>query len=69
MNQWLNLAMILEPGIFKLVMDIRAMAAKHPTLADPAAQQAFIAAVVGAAATVDDAAAAKWAADKAAHGG
>lgn len=65
----LQLAFMLEPKIPGLIADFRALIAKHPALADPAAQQAFIAALMQAAATVDDATVAKWAADQAAQAG
>ncbi len=64
---WINLAMALEPGIFAIVKDIKAMIAKHPALQDPAAQAALVTALGQAAIAVDDAALAKWAADQAAH--
>jgi 2-hydroxychromene-2-carboxylate isomerase len=67
MNPWLTLALQLEPAIPVLIADFRALFAKHPALADPAAQAAFVAAIGQAAATVDDATMAKWAADQAAH--
>ncbi len=69
MNPWLTLALQLEPGILTLIKDWRAVIAKHPALADPAAQAAFIAALGQAASDVDDAALAKWAADQAANKG
>jgi hypothetical protein len=65
MNPWLQLILAVEPGIPVLIADIRALIAKHPALADPAAQQAFIAALGQAAISVDDATMAKWAVDQA----
>jgi hypothetical protein len=50
-----------------LVADIKALFAKHPALADPAAQQAFITALAEAAISVDDQALALIAADQASH--
>lgn len=65
MNQYLALAIQLEPLLPVLIKDFRDLVSRHPALADPAAQQAFIAALMQAAATVDDATVAKWAADQA----
>jgi hypothetical protein len=67
MNPWLTLALQLEPAIPILVKDLSALFAKHPALADPAAQQAFITALAQAAISVDDQALALIAADQAAH--
>ena len=64
---WLALLLQVEPLIPQIVADFRAIIAKHPALADPAAQQAFIAALAQAAITVDDQALALIAADQAAH--
>jgi hypothetical protein len=64
---WLTLLLQLEPAIPGLVADFKSLFAKHPALADPAAQQAFIAALAKAAADVDDATLAAIAADQAAH--
>jgi len=64
---WLALAMQLEPAIPQIVKDLRALFARHPALADPAAQAAFIAALGQAAVSADDEALALIAADKAAH--
>lgn len=69
MNPWLTLALQLEPDIPILIASFRKLIAKHPALAGPAAQNAFIAALMQAAATVDDATVAKWAADQAAQKG
>ena len=66
---WLSLLLQLEPAIPGLIADFKALFAKHPALADPAAQAAFIAALAQASSTVDDAALALIAQDKAAHGG
>ena len=63
----LQLAFMLEPKIPQLIADFKAIIQRHPALADPAAQQAFIVALVQAAGTVDDATMAKWAADQAAN--
>ncbi len=65
--EWLKLLLAIEPSIPGLVADLRAIFAKHPSLADPAAQAAFIAAVAQAASNTDDATLALIAADKAAH--
>ncbi len=67
MNPWLTLILQLEPAIPILIKDLRAVFAKHPALADPAAQAAFIAALGQAAADVDDQALALISADQAAH--
>ncbi len=64
---WLTLLLQLEPMIPGLVADIKSLFAKHPALAEPAAQQAFIMALAQAAISVDDAALALIAADQAAH--
>lgn len=64
---WLTLLLQLEPAIPGLVADFKALFAKHPALADPAAQAAFIAALAKASADVDDATLAAIAADQAAH--
>ena len=64
---WLTLLLQLEPMIPGLVADFRALFAKHPALADPAAQAAFIAAMAGAASSVDDATLAAIAADQQVH--
>ena len=66
---WLQLLLAVEPAIPGLIADIKALIKKHPALADPAAQAAFIAALGQAAVSVDDEALALIAADKAAHGG
>lgn len=66
---WLTLLLQLEPAIPGIVADLKALFAKHPALADPAAQAAFIAALGQAAANTDDATLALIAADQAAHGG
>lgn len=66
---WLTLLLQLEPMIPGLVADLKALFAKHPALADPAAQAAFIAALAQASSTVDDQALALIEADKAAHPG
>lgn len=65
---WLTLLLQLEPLVPALVKDLKALFAKHPALADPAAQAAFIAALGQAAASTDDATLALIAADQAAHG-
>lgn len=67
MNPWLTLALQLEPAIPILVKDLKTLFAKHPALADPAAQAAFIAALGQAAADTDDQTLALIAADQAAH--
>jgi 2-hydroxychromene-2-carboxylate isomerase len=64
---WLALLLQIEPMIPGLVADFRALFAKHPALADPAAQAAFIAALAAAAASTDDKTLALIAADQAAH--
>ncbi len=64
---WLQLLLAVEPAIPGLIADLKALFAKHPALADPAAQAAFIAALAQAAASVDDATLALIAADQAAH--
>ena len=61
----LQLAFALEPMIPGLIADFKALFTKHPALADPAAQAAFIAALAQAAMAVDDATIAKWTADQA----
>ena len=66
---WLTLLLQLEPLVPALVADLKALFAKHPALADAAAQAALIAALGQAAATTDDATLAIIAADQAAHGG
>lgn len=66
---WLTLLLQLEPMVPALVADLKALFAKHPALADAAAQAAFVAALGQAAATTDDATLAIIAADQAAHGG
>lgn len=64
---WLTLLLQLEPAIPGLIADFKALFAKHPALADPAAQAAFIAAIGQAAANTDDATLALIAADQKAH--
>jgi hypothetical protein len=64
---WLTLLLQLEPMIPALVADFKALIKKHPALADPAAQAAFVAALAQAAASADDQALALIAADQAAH--
>ena len=64
---WLQLLLAVEPAIPGLIADFKALFAKHPALADPAAQAAFIAALGQAAVSADDEALALIAADKAAH--
>lgn len=64
---WLALLLQIEPMIPGLVADFKALFAKHPTLSDPTAQAAFIAAVASAASTTDDATLALIAADQAKH--
>jgi hypothetical protein len=64
---WLQLFLLIEPSIPGLVADFKALIAKHPALSDPAAQQAFLAALMQAASSVDDAALAAIAADQAKH--
>ena len=64
---WLTLLLQLEPLVPGIVADLKALFAKHPALADPAAQAAFIAALGQAAANTDDATLAIIAADQAAH--
>lgn len=66
---WLQLLLQIEPAIPGIVKDLKALFAKHPELADPAAQAALIAALGQAAASTDDATLAIIAADQAAHGG
>lgn len=66
---WLQLLLQLEPAVPGIIADIKALFAKHPALADPAAQAAFIAALATAASTADDQALALIAADQAAHPG
>jgi len=64
---WLTLLLQLEPMVPGLIADFKALFAKHPALADPAAQAAFIAALGQAAVSTDDATLAMIAADQAAH--
>lgn len=64
---WLQLLLAVEPAIPALIADLRELFKKHPALADPAAQAAFVAALGQAAVSVDDAALALIAADQAAH--
>ena len=64
---WLQLLLAIEPAIPGLVKDFKALFAKHPALADPAAQAAFIAQIAAAASSVDDTTLAAIAADQAAH--
>jgi len=64
---WLQLLLTVEPAIPGIIADLKALFKKHPALADPAAQAAFIAALGQAAANVDDQALALIAADQAAH--
>ena len=64
---WLTLLLQIEPAIPGIVADLKALFTKHPALADPAAQAAFIEALGQAAANTDDATLAIIAADKAAH--
>lgn len=64
---WLQLLLQLEPAIPGIVKDLKALFAKHPALADPAAQAALIAALGQAAANTDDQTLALIAADQAAH--
>jgi hypothetical protein len=66
---WLTLLLQIEPAIPGIVKDLKALFAKHPALADPAAQAAFVAALGQAAVSTDDQALALIAADQAAHGG
>lgn len=66
---WLTLILQLEPLVPGIVKDLKALFTKHPALADPAAQAAFVAALGQAAAGTDDATLAIIAADQAAHGG
>lgn len=65
---WLTLLLQIEPAIPAIVADLKALFAKHPALADPAAQAALVAALGQAAANTDDATLALIAADQAAHG-
>lgn len=65
MNPYLQLAIALEPSIPAIIADVRALFAKHPALADPAAQSALIAAIVGAATTTETSGLAAIAADQA----
>jgi len=67
MNPWLTIALQLDPAIPILIKDIKALFAKHPALADPAAQAAFITSLAQAAASTDDATLALIAADQASH--
>lgn len=67
--EWLTLLLQIEPAIPGLIADFRAIFSKHPALADPAAQAAFVAALGAAAAKTDDATLAIIAADQAAHAG
>ena len=64
---WLTLLLQLEPAIPGLIADFKALFAKHPALADPAAQTAFITALAQASASTDDATLALIKADQAAH--
>ena len=64
---WLTILLQLEPAIPGLIADFKAIFAKHPALADPAAQAAFVAALGQAAASTDDQTLALIAADQAAH--
>ena len=64
---WLTLLLQIEPAIPGIVKDLKALFAKHPALADPAAQAAFVAALGQAAVSTDDQALALIAADQAAH--
>lgn len=64
---WLTILLQLEPAIPALIADFKAIFAKHPALADPAAQAAFVAALGQAAASTDDQTLALIAADQAAH--
>lgn len=64
---WLTILLQIEPAIPGLIADFKALFTKHPALADPAAQAAFIAALGQAAASTDDATLALIAADQAAH--
>lgn len=66
---WLTLLLQLEPAIPGIIADLKALFKKHPALADPAAQAAFIAALGQAAIAADDAALALIAADQASHPG
>lgn len=66
---WFALLLQVAPEIPRIIADFRELMKKHPALADPAAQAAFIAALAQAAATVDDQTLALIAADQAAHGG
>lgn len=67
MNPWLTLALQLEPAIPVLVADLKKLFTKHPALADPTAQAAFITSLANAASSVDDATLAAIVADQAAH--
>ena len=67
MNPWLQILLAVEPAIPALIADFKAIFAKHPALADPAAQAAFVAALGQAAASTDDQTLALIAADQAAH--
>ena len=64
---WLQLLLTLEPAVPGIIADLKALFRKHPALADPAAQAAFIAALGQAAISADDQALALIAADQAAH--
>ena len=64
---WLTILLQLEPAIPALIADFKAIFAKHPALADPAAQAAFVAALGQAAGSTDDQTLALIAADQAAH--
>lgn len=64
---WLQLLLAVEPAIPALVADFRALFAKHPALADPAAQAAFVAGLARAAMDTDDATLSLIAADQKAH--
>jgi len=65
--EWLALLMQIEPAIPGIIADFRKIFAKHPALADPVAQAAFVAALGQASASVSDQALALIAADQAAH--
>jgi len=65
--EWLTIAMQLEPAIPGIVASLKALFGRHPALADPAAQQAFVANLAKAAISTDDATLAIIAADQAAH--
>lgn len=67
MNPWITLALQLEPEVPILINSLKALFKKHPQLADPAAQAAFVAALGQAAASTADDVLAKIAADQAAQ--